>query len=110
MKIIALDVHTEWSQLAAISQETGEVLLEMKVRTEAEELRRVVSSIPGPKKVLFEEGPMSGLIRDALESVADEVISCDPTKNALVAKSELSTDELDARRRARRKRHYRLRF
>ena len=29
MKIVALDVHGEWSQLAALSGETGEVLLEM---------------------------------------------------------------------------------
>jgi transposase len=97
-KIVSLDVHSQWSQLTVISDETGELLLEMKVRTDPAEMRQVVAGLPGPKKVLFEEGPMSGLLRDALEGVADEVVSCDPTKNALVARSEHSTDELDARR------------
>ena len=84
--------------VSAISEETGELLLERTVRTDPGELREVVGAIAGRKKVLFEEGPLSGLIRDALEGLVEEVISCDPTKNALIARSEHSTDELDARR------------
>ncbi len=98
MKIVALDVHSECSQMTVASEETGEVLLELKVPTRPEDLRRVVGGIPGPKRVLFEEGPMSGLIRDALEGLAEEVVSCDPTRNALVARAEDSSDERDARR------------
>jgi hypothetical protein len=62
---------------------------------------RVVSGISGPKRVVFEEGPLSGLIRDALKGVAQEVIAADPTKNALIAHAEDSTDEKDALRLAR---------
>lgn len=79
-----------------VVSEAGEVLLEMPVRTEAEELRRVIGGIAGPKKVVFEEGPMSGLIRDALEGVAEEIVSCDGSRNALIARSEDSDDERDA--------------
>jgi hypothetical protein len=61
MKTIALDVHADLSQLALVTRD-GEVLLEMQVPTRAEELRRVVGGIPGPKRVVFEEGPMSGLV------------------------------------------------
>jgi len=75
MKTIALDVHTVQSQMDVVSED-GEVLLERQVETDPEELRRAVVAIPGPKRVVFEEGPLSGLIRDALASVADEVISC----------------------------------
>ena len=99
-KLIPLDVHSEWSQMAVVVEDTGEIQLEMKVRTEPEELRRVIGGIPGPKKVLFEEGSMSGMIRDALQGVVEEVVSCDPTQNALIARSENSNDELDARRLA----------
>jgi transposase len=98
VKTIALDVHKDWTQLTAASEETREILLELKVQTNQEELRRVVSGIPGPKRVVFEEGPMSGLIHDALKGIAKQIISCDPTRNALIARSEDSNDENDARR------------
>ncbi len=97
MKTVALDVHTGRSQMAVISEE-GEVLIELQVATEPDELRRVVRGVPGPKRVVFEEGPLSAMIHDALKDVADQVVSCDPTKNALVSRSDSSNDRLDARR------------
>ncbi len=107
MKTVALDVHADVCQLALVTKD-GEVLLEMQVATRAEELRRVVAGIPGPKRVVFEEGPMSGLIHpeqpgvsgDALKDVADEVTSVDPTRNALISKAEDASDEKDAVRLA----------
>ena len=99
MKTISLDVHSEWSQMAVVTED-GEISLEMKVQTQGEELRRVVGGVPGPKRVVFEEGPMSALIKDALEGVADEIISCDPGHNALIARAEDSNDERDTRRLA----------
>lgn len=100
MKTVSLDVHSETSQLVAVSED-GEILLEMKVSTQAEELRRIIEGIPGPKRVVLEQGPMSGMIHDALADVADEIISCDPTQNALIARSEKKNDELDARQLAK---------
>jgi transposase len=97
MKTVTLDVHTEWSQMAVISPE-GEIVIELKVETTPEELIRVVSGIPGPKRVVLENGPLSAMIHDALDGVAEEVVSCDPTKNALVSRSDGSNDKLDARR------------
>lgn len=99
MKTIALDVHAEWSQLAAYT-ENGTPLLELKVATKAEDLQRIVRGIPGPKRVVFEEGPLSGLIHDALVGEADEIISSNPTFNALIARAEDANDENDARRLA----------
>jgi len=99
VKTVSLDVHAEASQLVAVSAE-GEILLEMKVPTEAEGLRQVISGIPGPKRVVFEEGPLSGMLCDALKGLAEEIISCDPTQNALIARAEDSNDPRDARRLA----------
>ena len=47
MKIVSLDVHSEASQLVAMSEE-GEIILEMKVATDMALLRRVI-----PLGVLF---------------------------------------------------------
>ena len=99
MKIVSLDVHTETSQLC-LSDEEGRILLEMQVPTQAEELRRVIAAIPGPKRVVFEEGPLTGMISDAVRDLVDEVISCDPAHNALIARAEDANDERDARRLA----------
>ena len=98
--VVALDVHSELCQLVAASEETGEVFLELKVPSTAEDLRGVIGGIAGSKRVVFEEGPLSGMIKDALQGVAEEIVSCDPTRNALIARSEHSNDEVDARRLA----------
>ena len=97
MKTVTLDAHTERSQMAVIS-EHGEILIELQVETTPEELRRVVSGVPGPKRVVLESGPLSAMIHDALDGVAEEVVSCDPTRNALISRSDSSNDRLDARR------------
>jgi len=99
MKTVTFDVHAEACQMAVVTEE-GEVVYETRVETTAEALCRAVDGVPGPKRVVFEEGPMSALIHDALKDVADEVISCDPTRNALIARAEDSNDERDARRLA----------
>jgi transposase len=44
----------------AVVSPDGEVLIELQVETSPEELRRVVSDIPGPKRVLMENGPPLG--------------------------------------------------
>lgn len=100
MIIVSLDVHSESSQLVAMNQD-GEIFIEMKVATKTDELRRVIEGIKGRKRVVFEEGPMSGMIHDALVDIVDEIISCDATQNALIASSEKKSDESDARWLAR---------
>lgn len=99
MKIVSLDVHTEASQVAVIS-ERGEVVLEMKVPTDPKTLRELVAGIPGPKRVVFEQGPLAARLHDALKGCCEEVINSDPTRNALIARAEDSNDERDARRLA----------
>lgn len=100
VKTVSLDVHGEASQLTLVA-ERGEVLLEMKVATKPEALRALVGGIPGPKRVVFEEGPLSGMIHDALKDLCEEVVSCDPSHNAMIALAEDASDERDARRLAK---------
>ena len=97
MKTITLDVHSGRSQLS-VATERGEIVLELPVETKPEVLRQVIGGIAGPKRVIMENGPLSGLIHDALQGVVEEVISCDPARNALIARAEDSNDERDARR------------
>ena len=78
MNTVSLDVHTERTQMC-VSSPDGVVLLEKIVPTTREELRRELGSIPGPKRVVFENGHLAALIIDAASGVAEEIIACDPT-------------------------------
>lgn len=97
-KLILLDVHADRSALMACEQESGEIFLELQVPTTRDDLRRVIGGIPGPKRVVYEHGPLAALINDALKDLVDEIVAADPTANALIARAENSWDELDAGR------------
>jgi transposase len=100
VKIVSLDVHADASQMCVVNEQ-GEILLETKVATTAEDLQRMVGAVAGPKCLVFEEGPMSGMICDALRDLVDEVISSEPSHNALISMAEDSDDKRDARRLAK---------
>jgi transposase len=97
MKTVTLDVHTERTQLC-VSLPTGEVVLSKVIATRAEDLRREVGAIAGPKRVVLENGGWAALVVDAVRDVAEDVVVCDATRNALVARAEDGNDRRDAER------------
>jgi len=97
MKIISLDVHAQRTQLC-VSDADGTIVLEKAVETRCDCLREAVRKIPGPKAVVFEHGPLSGFLVDALAGLDVEIVSADPARNAMIARAEDSNDERDARR------------
>ena len=58
----------------------------------------MITGIDDPKRVVFKEGSMSGMIKDALAGAAEEIVSCDPTHNALIARAEDKSDKQVCRR------------
>jgi transposase len=96
MKVVSLDLHAETSQMF-VTDQNGKVLQEGQVATQRRALREAVGAIEGDKCVVFEEGPLSVLVKDALQGVAEQVVSCDPAYNALIALDENHSDQRDAR-------------
>jgi len=96
VKVVSLDLHAETSQMF-VSDESGQVVAETQVPTRKDALREAVGAVEGQKCVVFEEGPLSVLVKEALEGVAEQVVSCDPAYNALIARDEDHSDERDAR-------------
>jgi transposase len=96
-KVVLMDVHASECEVL-VCDEAGEILLELRVPTTREELRRVIGGIPGVKRVVFEHGPLAALIKDALRDLVEEIVAADPTQNPLIARAENASDELDARR------------
>jgi transposase len=59
-------------------------------------LRQLIESVPHPRRVAFEEGAMAGWLYRHLKESADELIVCDPRRNAHVAKDGDKDDPIDA--------------
>ena len=92
--LMCLDVHSRFCEYGAATP-GGRILDRGQVPTSLPDLRELVQSLRRPRRVVLEEGPMAGWIYRGLKSVADEIVVCDPRRNALVAKEGDKDDPID---------------
>jgi len=92
---IAMDVHSSTCELIAATP-GGRVRDRWTVATRLPELVEVVRSVPRPRAVVMEEGPLAGWLYRSLQAEADEVVACDPRRNHLIAKDGDKDDPIDA--------------
>jgi transposase len=59
-------------------------------------IREVIEAVSHPRKLTFEEGPLADWLLRNLSGSVEEVVVCDPRKNALVAKDGDKDDPIDA--------------
>jgi transposase len=97
---MALDTHCTTCDLAVLNRQ-GNLAGEDHVPTTIPALRRALAAFPRPCVLTFEEGPLAGWLSRNLRSCVDELIVCDPRRNALVAKEGDKDDPIDARKLAR---------
>lgn len=93
--VIALDTHCEFT-VAAISNPRGELLRKKRVPTRIPELRAVIEAVARPRDVVLEEGPLADWLVRELRPCADQVVACDPRRNAHIAKDGDKDDPIDA--------------
>ena len=55
-----------------------------------------IRSVPHVRRVCFEEGPLAGWLYRGLRQEADELVVCDPRRNAYVGKDGDKDDAIDA--------------
>lgn len=92
---IALDTHCSTTDMATVNA-SGKVIKRDRCLTTIPALLSTIASIPRPRSVTFEEGPLAGWLARHLRSVVDELVVCDPRRNALIAKDGDKDDPLDA--------------
>jgi transposase len=92
---ITMDTHCRTTD-ACIKTGGGKLVRREHVSTGIPQLRKVIESVPRPRRVAFEEGSMAGWLYRNLKGCADEVIVCDPRRNALIAKGGDKDDPIDA--------------
>ena len=96
---IALDTHCEFCEMVAVST-TGRVVKRERCNTTIPDLVTTLESVRGPKTLTFEEGPLADWLARNLRPHVEQVIVCEPRRNALIAKEGDKDDPIDAERLA----------
>ena len=92
---IALDTHCA-STDAAVLTEAGRMVRRQRVATTIPALRKLIEAVPRPRHVVLEEGPLADWLVRELRSSTDEIVACDPRRNAHIAKDGDKDDPIDA--------------
>src|SRR5258706_4528194 len=92
---IAMDTHGKTTDICC-KKSVKDVPRRWHVPTTIPALREVIESIPRPRKLTFEEGPLADWLNRELASSAEELIVSDPRRNGLIARDGDKDDPIDA--------------
>ena len=94
-KYIGLDVH-QATIVVAVMDSTGKLVMESILETEGATILQFFAGLRGTLSVTFEEGTWSVWLYDLLNPHVDQLVVCNPRKNALL-KDGNKSDRIDAR-------------
>ena len=97
-KYIGMDVHKETISIAVLNS-AGKLVMESVIETKAITIVEYVRGLRGDLHVTLEEGTWAAWLYDPLRPYVNEVLVCNPRKNALLKASNKS-DRIDARKLA----------
>jgi transposase len=92
---IAMDMHGKTTEVCC-KKTVQSPAQRWHVPTSIPTLRSVVESIPRPRRLTFEEGPLAEWAARELGAYVDELIVSDPRRNGLIAKDGDKDDPIDA--------------
>jgi transposase len=92
---IGMDTHGKTTDVCCKKQ-VSSTAKRWHVDTTIPALREVLESIPRPRRVSFEEGPLADWLSRELRVYVDELIVSDPRRNGLIAKDGDKDDPIDA--------------
>jgi transposase len=98
--IIAWDVHSKFCEGGYIDERGREMGVWRRRPTSVLVLREAIESVPRPRRMVIEEGPLADWLARELGPHVDEMIVCDPRRNALIAKDGEKDDAIDWRKLA----------
>jgi hypothetical protein len=97
MNCIAMDTHGKTTDICC-KRSVKDAPKRWRVPTTIPALREIIESIPRPRKLTFEEGPLAEWLNRELAASADELIVSDPRRNGLIAKDGDKDDPIDAQK------------
>jgi transposase len=92
---ITMDTHCRTTD-ACIKTAAGKLVKREHLPTAIPSLQALIESVPRPRRLAFEEGSMAGWLQRNIKQCVDELIVCDPRRNAHVAKDGDKDDAIDA--------------
>jgi len=92
---IGLDAHKRSCEFAVV-RENGQLVKRLSCRTAIDQLASFLQTVPHPRYLVFEEGPMADWLWRNVRWCVDDVTVCDPFRNHLIAKEGDKDDPIDA--------------
>jgi len=93
--VIAMDTHSQTTDICVKTRANGPGR-HFRVATTIPELAAVIERVGRPRELVLEEGPLAGWLLRNLRGRVEQATSCDPRKNALIAKDGDKDDPIDA--------------
>jgi transposase len=97
-KYIGLDVHKEATSIAVLNG-AGKLVMESIIETKTVTLLEFLHGLRGELHVTLEEGTWAAWLYDVLKPHVQEIVVCNPRRNALLKEGSKS-DKVDARKLA----------
>jgi hypothetical protein len=98
VKYIGMDVHKEAIVIAVLNG-SGKLVMETIVETKASSILQFIHGLRGELHVTWEEGTWAAWLYDLLQPQVQQVLVCNPRRNALLKEGSKS-DKVDARKLA----------
>jgi transposase len=98
VKYIGMDVHKEAIVVAVLSG-SGKLVMESVIETKARSILQFTHGLRGELHLTWEEGTGAAWLYDLLQPQVEQVLVCDPRRNALLKEGSKS-DKVDARKLA----------
>src|ERR1700747_3454952 len=98
IKYIGMDVHKE-AVVIAVLNGTGKQVMESIVETQANSILQFIHGLQGELHVTWEEGTWAAWLYDLLKPHVQQVLVCNPRRNALLKEGSKS-DKIDAQKLA----------
>jgi len=89
------DTHCKETELAVVT-ESGRLTKQKRCATTIPALAEFIQTVPRPRYLAFEEGPMADWLYRNLLPFLDGITVCDPRRNGLIAKEGDHDDPIDA--------------
>jgi hypothetical protein len=89
VKYIGIDVHKEASVIAVLNG-SGKLIMETILETKASSLLQFLHGLCGELHVTLEEGTWAAWLYDVLKPHVEEVVVCNPRRNALLKEGSKS--------------------
>jgi transposase len=98
IKYIGMDVHKEAIVIAVMNGD-GKLVMESIIETKASTILQFLHGLGGELHVTLEEGTWAAWLYDLLQPHVQELVVCDPRRNAFLKEGNKS-DKIDARKLA----------